>query len=65
MLWLIVLQNALRLKAPTFSFVYGTETMVPIVIIVPSARLALASKILDSYDLVEKRRDVDLPEKNQ
>lgn len=39
--------------------------MVPIVIIVPSARLALASKILDSYDLVEKRRDVDLLEKNQ
>lgn len=43
-----------------FLFVYGTQTMVPIEVMVSSARLALASEASDPYDHIineEPRRE--------
>lgn len=39
-------------QATPFSLVYGTKAMVPIEVMVPSAGLALASKIADSHNCI-------------
>lgn len=54
------------IQATTFSLVYGTKIMVSVETTIPSARLALASEILDPnsriYDtesLEERRRNLE------
>lgn len=66
MLWAYRTSKRTPTQATPFSLVYGAEAVVPVEIMVPSARLALASKILDpdgrAYDVKtfeEKRRSAE------
>lgn len=62
MLWAYRTSKRTPTQATPFSLVYGAEAVVPFEIAVPSARLALASKVLDpdgrTYDVetLEGRR---------
>lgn len=70
-LWAYRTSKRISTQATPFSLVYEAEVVVPVEIAVPSARLALASKVLDSegraYDVEaleeprQKQRKNDKP----